>query len=80
MQMNHSNDRKWRGTKESLKMKVEKESQKAGLKLNIKKNEEHDICSHHFMENRRLKSGSSDGFCIQIIYGHFNFYPYKIKV
>ena len=61
-------------------MKVEKESQKAGLKLNIKKNQDRDICSHHFMENRRQKSGSSDGFCIQIIYDHFNSYSYKIKV
>ena len=33
-------------------MKVKEESEKAGLKLNIKKNEDHGIQSHHFMANR----------------------------
>ena len=33
-------------------MKVKEESEKAGLKLNIKKNEDHGIRSHHFMANR----------------------------
>ena len=36
----------------SLLMKVKEESEKAGLKLNIQKNEDHGIWSHHFMENR----------------------------
>ena len=36
----------------SLLMKVKEESEKAGLKLNIKKNEDHGIRSHHFMANR----------------------------
>ena len=35
----------------SLLMKVKEESEKAGLKLNIKKNEDHGIQSHHFMAN-----------------------------
>ena len=48
----------------SLLMRAKKESEKAGLKLNIKKktNQDHGIQSHHFMENRRGKSGSSDRF------------------
>ena len=41
----------------SLLMKVKEESEKAGLKLNIKKkNENHGIWSHHFMANRWGKS------------------------
>ena len=36
----------------SLLMRVKEESEKAGLKLNIKKNEDHGILSHHFMGNR----------------------------
>ena len=36
----------------SLLMKVKEESEKAGLKLNIKKNKDHGIWSHHFMANR----------------------------
>ena len=38
-----------------LLMKLKEESEKAGLKLNIKKNEHHGIQSHHFMANRRGK-------------------------
>ena len=34
-------------------IKVKEESEKGGLKLNIQKNEDHGILSHHFMENRR---------------------------
>ena len=46
----------------SLLMRVKEESEKAGLKLNIQKNEGHDIQSHHLIANinRRGKSGSSD--------------------
>ena len=33
-------------------MKVKEESEKVGLKLNIQKNEDHSIWSHHFMGNR----------------------------
>ena len=43
-------------------MKVKEESEKAGLKLSIKKNYDHGIQSHHFMANRRGKGGSSDRF------------------
>ena len=42
-------------SKEELKMlliKVKKESEKAGLKLNIHKTKDHSIWSHHFMANR----------------------------
>ena len=46
----------------SLLMKVKEESEKAGLKLNIQKNEGHDIWSHHFMKNRWEKSGNRGSF------------------
>ena len=36
----------------SLLMKVTEESEKAGLKLNIQKNEDYGIWSHHFVANR----------------------------
>ena len=36
-----------------LLMRVKEKSEKAGLKLNIQKNEDHGIQSHHFMANRR---------------------------
>ena len=36
----------------SLLMKVKEESEKAGLKLNIQKNEDHGIWSQHFVGNR----------------------------
>ena len=45
----------------SLLMRVKEESEKAGLKLNIRK-QDHDIWSHHFMASRRGKSGNSDRF------------------
>ena len=41
-------------------MKVKEESEKAGLKLNIRKNEDHGIWSHHFMENRWRNNGNSE--------------------
>ena len=40
-------------------MKVKKESEKAGLKLNIQKNKHHDIRSHHFMANRWGNNGNN---------------------
>ena len=43
----------------SLLMKVKEESEKVGLKLNIK-NEDHGILSHHLMANRWGNNGSSD--------------------
>ena len=42
-----------------LLMRVKEESEKAGLKLNIQKTR---IQSHHFIANKRRKSGSSDRF------------------
>ena len=36
----------------SLLMKVKEESEKAGLKLSLQKNENHGIQSHHFMANK----------------------------
>ena len=44
----------------SLLMKVKEESEKAGLKFNIQKNEDHGIQSHHFMANRWANNGNSD--------------------
>jgi len=44
----------------SFLMKVKEESKKVGLKLNIQKNEDHGIRSHHFMANRWGNSGNSD--------------------
>ena len=43
----------------SLLMKVKVESEKVGLKLNIQKNKDHGIQSHHFMGNRWGNSGNS---------------------
>ena len=44
----------------SFLMKVKERSEKAGLKLNIQKNEGHGIWSHHFMANRWGNKGNSD--------------------
>ena len=44
----------------SLLMKVKEESEKAGLKLNIKKTKDHGIWSHHFMANRWGNNGNSN--------------------
>ena len=43
----------------SLWMKVKEESEKADLKLSIRKIEDHGIQSHHFMGNRWGTSGNS---------------------
>ena len=43
----------------SLLMKVKEESEKVGLKLFKKENEDHCIRSHHFMGNRWGNSGNS---------------------
>ena len=51
-------------SKEELKnllMRVKEESEKASLKLNSQKTN-HAIWSHHFMANRRGKSGGSNRF------------------
>ena len=44
----------------SLLMKAKEESEKAGLKLNIQKNEDHGIWSHCLMANRWGNRGNSD--------------------
>ena len=44
----------------NLLMKVKKESEKVGLKLNIQKNENHGIQSHHFMANKWGNNENSD--------------------
>ena len=41
-------------------MKVKEESEKPGLKLNVEKNEDYSIWSHHFMANRWGNNGNSD--------------------
>ena len=43
----------------NLLMEVKEESDKVVLKLNIQKNEDHGIRSHHFMGNRWRNSGNS---------------------
>ena len=45
-----------------LLMKVKEESEKAGLKLNIQKNKDYGIRSHHFTAKRWGKSGYSGRF------------------
>ena len=42
----------------SLLMKVKGDSEKVGLKLNIQKNEDRGIWSHHFMANRWENNGN----------------------
>ena len=54
----------------SFLMKVKEESEKAGLKLNIKKLN-HGIWSHHFIANRRGKSGSSERFYFLGLQDHY---------
>ena len=43
----------------SILMKVKEESEKAGLKTQHSKNEDHGIWSHHFMANRWRKTENS---------------------
>ena len=55
----------------SLLMKVKEESDKTGLKLNIQKTKIiASVWSHHFMANRRGKSGSSDRFSLPGLQNH----------
>ena len=44
----------------SLLMKVKEVSEKAGLKINLQKKENHGIWSHHFIANRWGNDGNSD--------------------
>ena len=45
-----------------LLKRMKEESKKSGLNLNIQKNKDHGIWSHHFMANRKGKSGSNGVF------------------
>ena len=42
----------------SLSMKVKKESEKVGLKLDVQKNKDHVIWFHHFMASRWVNNGN----------------------
>ena len=44
----------------NLLMKLKEESEKVGLKLNIQKNKDHGIWSHHLMANRWGNDGNSE--------------------
>ena len=55
----------------SLFMKVTEESEKTGLKLNIQKNEDHGIWSHHFMANRWGSNGNSDRLYFLALQNHW---------
>ena len=44
----------------SLLMKVKEVSEDVGFTLNIQKNEDHGIWSHHFMANRWVNNGNSE--------------------
>ena len=60
----------------SLLMKVKEESEKAGLKLSIQKNEDHGhahlmgIRSHHLMANRWRNNGNHDRFYFPRLQNH----------
>ena len=60
----------------SLLMKVKEESEKVGFKLNIQKNKDHGIWSHHFMANRWGDSGNSDRL---YLFGLQNHCSHEIK-
>ena len=49
-------------------LRVKEEKEKADLKFNIKKKKkDRGILSHHFMANRRGKSGSGDRFPLLVL-------------
>ena len=61
-------------SKEELKnllMKVKEDSKKVALTLNIQKNEDHGIQSHHFMANRWRNNGNSDRLYFSGLPNHF---------
>ena len=53
----------------NLLMRMKEESEKAGLKLSTQKTD-HGIQSHHFMANRRERSGNSDRFSFLGLQNH----------
>ena len=54
----------------SLLMKVKEKSVQVGLKVNIQKNEDHGIWSHHFMANRWGNNGNSQRLYFYGIQNH----------
>ena len=56
----------------NLLVKVKKKSEKAGLKLNIEKNENHGIRFHHNMANRWGNNGNSDRLYFLGLQNHCN--------
>ena len=54
----------------SLLMKVKEESEKAGLKLNIQKNQGHGIQAHQFMANRWRNNGNNERLYILGLKNH----------
>ena len=63
-----------------LLMRVKEEGEKAGLKLNIQKNEDHGTWSHHFLANRKEKSRSCDRFyCLGLQNHCWQWLSQKIK-
>ena len=54
----------------SLLIKMKEENEKAGLKLNIEKNQDHGIQSHYFMANRQGKNGNSDRLYFGVLQNH----------
>ena len=61
-------------------MKVKEESEKVGLRLNIQKNKDHDIRSHHFMANRWGNNRKSERLYFPGLQNHCRCdYSYEIK-
>ena len=51
----------------SLLMKVNEESEKVGLKLNISENKDHGIWPHHFMASGPITSWQIDGEMVETV-------------
>ena len=54
----------------SLLMRVKEESERASLRLNVKKNEDHGIWSYYCIANGRGKGRSSDRFPLPGLQNH----------
>ena len=54
----------------SLLIRMKEESEKAGIKFNFQKTKDHCIWFHHFMGNRRGKSGNSGRFYFHGLQSH----------
>ena len=61
--------------------KVKEKTEKADLKLNIQKNEDHGIWSHHFMANRWGNNGNSDRHSFLRLQNHCRWWlqPWNLK-